>query len=126
MVAENVENRPARYVDAIRENRTVRIGVAENVRLQREVSATFTRAIDTIGRLGFGAKSVVAPLRVTTDDLSKIESDRRDIASKIFEEIDILLLQTTTTTVPTVANSLSNPQALSAGNTIFAKSGVAA
>lgn len=120
VLAENVESKPARYIDAMRESRTIRLGVARNAQIEREVSEAFTTAIESICRLGFSATGVNAPLRVSTDDLSKIESDRREIASELFKDIDVLLLPTTATTIPTVVKSRSNPQALSAENTIFA------
>jgi aspartyl-tRNA(Asn)/glutamyl-tRNA(Gln) amidotransferase subunit A len=94
--------------------------VAGNAQIDHEVSEAFTTAVETICRLGFSATSVDAPLRVPTDDLSKIESDRREIASELFKDVDVLLLPTTTTTVPTVVKSRGAPRALSAENTIFA------
>src|SRR5208282_5071295 len=99
---------------------TIRIGVAENFRSDPEVSESFRKAVEVICGLGNGMRNVVAPLSIPTDDLSKIETDRRDIVDKVFRKIDILLLPTTTTIVPTVANARNNPQALSAENTIFA------
>jgi aspartyl-tRNA(Asn)/glutamyl-tRNA(Gln) amidotransferase subunit A len=120
VVAENVESRPARYIDAMTQSRTIRIGVAETFRSDHQVSESFRKAVDVICGLGYRTMSVVAPLRIPTDDLSKIETDRRDIVDQVFREIDILLLPTTTTIVPTVADARNNPQALSAESTIFA------
>jgi len=120
VVAENVESSSARYVDAMTQSRTIRIGIAENLRSDPEVSERFRKAVEAIGGLGCSTRNVVAPLRIPTDELSKIETDRRDIVDKVFREIDILLLPTTTTIVPTVADARDNPQALSAENTIFA------
>jgi aspartyl-tRNA(Asn)/glutamyl-tRNA(Gln) amidotransferase subunit A len=120
VVAENVESKPARYLDAMTQSRTIRIGVAQNFRSDHEVSESFRKAVEVICGLGYRTMSVVAPLRIPTDDLSKIETDRRDIVDKVFREIDTLLLPTTTTIVPTVAEARNNLQALSAENTIFA------
>jgi aspartyl-tRNA(Asn)/glutamyl-tRNA(Gln) amidotransferase subunit A len=102
------------------QSRTIRIGVAETFRSDHQVSESFRKAVDVICGLGYRTMSVVAPLRIPTDDLSKIETDRRDIVDQVFREIDILLLPTTTTIVPTVADARNNPQALSAESTIFA------
>ncbi|MCE8426012.1 MAG: hypothetical protein J5U17_09580, partial [Candidatus Methanoperedens sp.] len=44
----------------------------------------------------------------------------RLLQGQAFKDIDILLLPTTTTTVPTVKDAGTNPQTLSPENTIFA------
>jgi Asp-tRNA(Asn)/Glu-tRNA(Gln) amidotransferase A subunit family amidase len=48
VVAENIKGRPARYVDAMTQRRTVRIGVAENFRSDDEVSEVFRKAVEVI------------------------------------------------------------------------------
>ncbi|HEX9311042.1 MAG TPA: amidase family protein, partial [Gemmatimonadaceae bacterium] len=42
------------------------------------------------------------------------------IAGRTFKDIDVLLLPTTTSTVPTIKEAGTDPQALSAENTVFA------
>jgi aspartyl-tRNA(Asn)/glutamyl-tRNA(Gln) amidotransferase subunit A len=53
-------------------------------------------------------------------DLRTIEVDRKTIATRAFKNIDLLVLPTTTTTVPMIEQASGNPQALSAANTMFA------
>jgi aspartyl-tRNA(Asn)/glutamyl-tRNA(Gln) amidotransferase subunit A len=52
--------------------------------------------------------------------LSNIQADRKSIASEAFRDIDVLVLPTTTTSVPTVKDVGVNALALSQENTVFA------
>jgi aspartyl-tRNA(Asn)/glutamyl-tRNA(Gln) amidotransferase subunit A len=49
-----------------------------------------------------------------------IEADRKGIAEQSFNDVDVFLLPTTATTVPTIQDAGADPQALSAQNTVFA------
>ena len=53
-------------------------------------------------------------------DIRNIDSDRRAIAARLFKDVDLLVLPTTTDTTPTVEEATGNPLALSAENTMFA------
>ncbi len=64
--------------------------------------------------------STAAPFGDHSGGISNIETDRKTIARQAFKDIDILLLPTTTTTVPTIKDANNNPQALSPENTAFA------
>jgi aspartyl-tRNA(Asn)/glutamyl-tRNA(Gln) amidotransferase subunit A len=120
VLATNHECRPARYFEAMTESRRVRIGVANNFRCDQEVGEAFGKAVELISGLGYSTTNVAAPLRTPAGDLSGIESDRASIAGKLFQDIDVLLLPTTTTTVPKIKDVRNEPQALSAENTVFA------
>jgi len=61
----------------------------------------------------------VVPFAGLEKDIRHIERDRRAISRRLFSEIDVLLLPTTTTTVPRTT-AATNPQSLSAENTVFA------
>jgi aspartyl-tRNA(Asn)/glutamyl-tRNA(Gln) amidotransferase subunit A len=50
-----------------------------------------------------------------------LKEDRNAIGQRVFSDIDVLLLRSTTTTVPDVKQARGNAQALSAANTMFAK-----
>jgi aspartyl-tRNA(Asn)/glutamyl-tRNA(Gln) amidotransferase subunit A len=114
------ENNTVRHVNAITERRAITVGVVENYRYDQEISDAFEQSVEVIRGLGYGARSVVAPLRSPTDDLSTIESDRRDIAREVFREVDLLLLLTTASTVPAIEKARNSAQALSPENTVFA------
>jgi aspartyl-tRNA(Asn)/glutamyl-tRNA(Gln) amidotransferase subunit A len=49
-----------------------------------------------------------------------IEADRQAVSDRAFKDIDVLLLPTTATAVPTVGEASANPQGLSVANTMFA------
>jgi aspartyl-tRNA(Asn)/glutamyl-tRNA(Gln) amidotransferase subunit A len=80
----------------------------------------FEQAVDAIGDLGFSMIGAAVPFGDPAAGLDNIEADRKAIAGQAFKDIDLLLLPTTTSTVPTVKEAGTNPQALSAENTVFA------
>jgi aspartyl-tRNA(Asn)/glutamyl-tRNA(Gln) amidotransferase subunit A len=88
--------------------------------VDRQVSDAFERAIETIRGFGHPLKSVAVPFGNPGGGLGNIEADRKGIAGQTFKEIDVLLLPTTTTTVPAIRDAGVNPQALSPQNTVFA------
>jgi aspartyl-tRNA(Asn)/glutamyl-tRNA(Gln) amidotransferase subunit A len=107
-------------VNTLGELRELRIGVANNFKASQEVRASFEDAVDTIRNFGYPMKSVAAPFGDPRGGISNIEADRRSIAEQDFKDVDVLLLPTTTTIVPTIQEAGANPQALSPENTAFA------
>jgi aspartyl-tRNA(Asn)/glutamyl-tRNA(Gln) amidotransferase subunit A len=85
-----------------------------------EISDGFVKAVETIRNLGFPMSITAVPFGDPTDGISNIEADRKAISKEAFEDIDMLLLPTTSTTVPTIKDAGTNPQALSPENTAFA------
>ena len=65
-------------------------------------------------------RSVAVPFYNPRIGLGNIEADRKAIACQAFKDIDVLLLPTTTTTVPAIKDVGTNALALSPENTIFA------
>jgi aspartyl-tRNA(Asn)/glutamyl-tRNA(Gln) amidotransferase subunit A len=108
------------YFDLLAKDREVRIGVADNFRGEPDVLGAFARAVETIRGLGWPMRRVAVPFRNPSDGLGSIKADRKAVAGQAFKEIDVLLLPTTTTTVPPIKTALANPQALSPENTLFA------
>lgn len=98
----------------------LRIGVANNITVDKEIEAAFGAAVDLFRRSGHTLKSVAAPLVDMSRGIENIERDREVVAADVFGEIDVILLPTTTTTVPTVAQAKGKPQALSPHLTLFA------
>jgi aspartyl-tRNA(Asn)/glutamyl-tRNA(Gln) amidotransferase subunit A len=70
--------------------------------------------------LGHVRKDTEIPFAGPGTGLRHIERDRQTVSRELFGEIDVLLLPTTTTTVPRVASAAGHPQALSPDNTVFA------
>jgi aspartyl-tRNA(Asn)/glutamyl-tRNA(Gln) amidotransferase subunit A len=108
------------FVRALARKRMLRIGVANNFKVEEEVKAAFEHAVETIRSFGYPIKDVAAPFGDPTGGIGNIEADRKAIAGHTFNDIDVLLLPTMTTTVMTISNANANPQALSPENTAFA------
>jgi hypothetical protein len=60
-----------------------------------EISDGFVKAVETIRNLGFPMSITAIPFGDPTDGISNIEADRKAISKEAFEEIDMLLLPTT-------------------------------
>src|SRR5262249_9250386 len=120
VLQERKQHRPT--ADGLRRHskrRKLRIGVANNFSADREVSASFEKAVETVRGLGHTLNSVAAPFVDLERGVSNIEVDRKSIASRSFKDVDIYLLPTTTTTAPAVEVA-GKPLALSPQNTAFA------
>jgi aspartyl-tRNA(Asn)/glutamyl-tRNA(Gln) amidotransferase subunit A len=98
----------------------LRIGIATNFKADAKVTAAFTTAAATVGGLGHIMKEIEVPFAGPSTGLRHIERDRQAVSRELFGEIDVLLLPTTTTTVPRAGAASGNPQALSPDNTVFA------
>ncbi len=120
LAERNEQIKKVDFVSELAMNRKLRIGVANNFMADQEVSEAFEKAVDTIRNLGLPMSSIAAPFGDPSGGISNIEADRKAIAGQAFKDIDILLLPTTTTTVPTIKDAGTNPQALSPENTVFA------
>jgi aspartyl-tRNA(Asn)/glutamyl-tRNA(Gln) amidotransferase subunit A len=119
-LAERAGSATTGYQAALATGRTLRIGLANNLQVDSEVQAAFENAATVIRDLGYSMSSSSIPFRSFEDGFNNIESDRATIAGRIFQDIDVLLLPTTVTSVPTVLEARDNPQALSPHNTLFA------
>ena len=120
VLAERSEHKATQYFDGLTKDQKVRIGVGNNFEADREVSEAFERAIETVRYLGYPMESVAVPFGNPAGGLGNIEADRKTIVRQIFKDIDVLLLPTTTSTVPAIRDAGVNPQALSPKNTVFA------
>jgi aspartyl-tRNA(Asn)/glutamyl-tRNA(Gln) amidotransferase subunit A len=99
----------------------LRVGVADNFKSDRQVTAAFKAAIEVMRTAGHEAVPARAPLEMPPfGDLRSIETDRKTIADRAFKGVDVLLLPTTATTVLAAKDAASNAQALSPENTMFA------
>lgn len=94
-----------------------RIGVVTNFTASKPVRSAFEAAVNQLR--GYELKDATAPFDNPGFDIFNIESDRRTIARKVFQDVDVLALPTTIDTTPTVKDAAGNPLALSAANTMF-------
>jgi len=109
------------YRGELSKERRLRIGIADNFKADKEITRAFTTAVEQLQSIGHDVVAARAPFDIPPfGDLHAIEADRKTVSERAFRDIDILLLPTTATTVPTVKDAGSNPQALSAQNTMFA------
>jgi len=120
VLAEPKEHAAEHYFERLAENREIRIGVGDNVKGDSGVLIAFEQAVKKIRGLGSAMRSVAVPFYNPRIGLGNIEADRKAIACQAFKDIDVLLLPTTTTTVPAIKDVGTNALALSPENTIFA------
>jgi aspartyl-tRNA(Asn)/glutamyl-tRNA(Gln) amidotransferase subunit A len=116
----NEHMKMANFLGELAKNTRLRIGIASNFRADDEVAAAFDEAVETIRNFGHSMGKIVAPFGDPDQGIANIQADRKAIAGQAFQDIDILLLPTTTTTVPTIKEAGANPQALSPEHTVFA------
>jgi aspartyl-tRNA(Asn)/glutamyl-tRNA(Gln) amidotransferase subunit A len=120
LVEQRGQAKASDFFGGLAKDKKLRIGVANNFRADQEVWAAFEKAIETIRGLGYTTSSVAAPFGDPTGGIGNIEADRKGIPGQAFKDIDVLLLPTTPTTVPTIKEAGTNQQALSPENTVFA------
>jgi aspartyl-tRNA(Asn)/glutamyl-tRNA(Gln) amidotransferase subunit A len=120
VLSSRSERTASAYSDGLAKDRKMRVGVGDNFRAEEDVRNAFEQAVEKIRGLGFSVTNIGVPFRDPAAGLDSIEADRKAIGSRTFKDIDVLLLPTTTTTVPTIKDAGTNPQALSPENTVFA------
>jgi aspartyl-tRNA(Asn)/glutamyl-tRNA(Gln) amidotransferase subunit A len=108
------------FVEALRQESELRVGVANNLETDRELSKAFDRAVETIRGLGYAIENVAAPLVDPNNGVADIEADRGAVTERCFERIDLMLLPTIPGPVPSVREAEGNPLALSPAHTMFA------
>jgi aspartyl-tRNA(Asn)/glutamyl-tRNA(Gln) amidotransferase subunit A len=119
VLAKRPENSSS-YLESMMTDADLRVGVANNYQADREISKSFEIAVEMIRSHGYSTLSVAAPLNHPVNDLSRIEADRCSIDKEVFCDVDVLLLPTTASIVPTIHAALKDSQALSPANTMFA------
>ena len=97
-----------------------RLGIVKNFQASEEVRAAFAQARETFQQLGYTMQEIDAPLTFPSLDLKNIEADRASISQSLFQDIDVLLLPTTTDITPNIEEAnAQGPQAVAADNTFF-------
>ncbi|XDD49633.1 amidase [Leptospira sp. WS92.C1] len=96
-----------------------KIGIARNFKATDEIRVAFSNAVDTFHSLGYTSMEIEAPLSVSFDT-KNIEEDRKSISKTLFQDLDLLMLPTTTETAPNIQEAdVRGPLALSPNNTFF-------
>jgi aspartyl-tRNA(Asn)/glutamyl-tRNA(Gln) amidotransferase subunit A len=111
------------FVAAVARNDTrVRIGVGNNFRATTEVMQAFDNAVRDLHDAGFDTRDTAVPFGDSSQgSMATVEADRARIAAQAFSDVDVIVLPTLDSTVPTVAEATANPeQGVSAETTAFA------
>ena len=100
----------------------VRIGAGNNFSADAEVTRAFDKVVAALRDAGYDVREAAVPFGDSSQgSMATIEADRRGIAAEAFVDVDVILLPTLDSTVPTVAEAARNPeQGVSAETTAFA------
>jgi aspartyl-tRNA(Asn)/glutamyl-tRNA(Gln) amidotransferase subunit A len=101
-------------------NGPARIGVADNIAVHADVSNAFDHAVATLKGLGLSVRPTSIPFTDFAMGIATIERDRQNIEAAAFNEIDVMVLPTTTTATPAVREARKDRLALSPQFTMFA------
>jgi aspartyl-tRNA(Asn)/glutamyl-tRNA(Gln) amidotransferase subunit A len=96
-----------------------RVGVVSNFVVEQDIRAAFDTALEPLRHLNV-LTEIIAPLETPGFDVQDIQADRQAIAATLFEQVELLLLPTTTAMTPSLDAVRENPMAVSAQNTLFA------
>jgi aspartyl-tRNA(Asn)/glutamyl-tRNA(Gln) amidotransferase subunit A len=105
-----------------RHDTQVRIGIGNNFRASAEVMQAFHKAVRDLRDAGFDTRGAAVPFGDSSQaSMATVEADRARIAAEAFSVVDVIVLPTMDSTVPTVAEASTNPeQGVSAETTAFA------
>ncbi len=119
LLAEREEDFAAGAVMADTE---VRIGVGNNFTADAEVRRAFDKAVTVLRAAGYVTREAAVPFGDPSQgNMLSIEADREGIAADAFTDVDVIVLPTLDSIVPTVAVAAKNPeQGVSAETTAFA------
>jgi aspartyl-tRNA(Asn)/glutamyl-tRNA(Gln) amidotransferase subunit A len=101
---------------------TVRIGVGNNFTASADVQQAFDKAISALRETGYDTRDAAVPFGDSSQaSMATVEADRAGIAAEAFADVDVIVLPTLGSTVPTVAEAATDPeQGVSADITAFA------
>ena len=110
------------FSDIEKPDKAIRIGVGNNVKCTIEVKQKIDSAVTTLRDAGYEIIDIAVPFGdPDQDNFVSIENDRKNIVDKAFVEVDVIVLPTLDSTVPTVKEAVRNPsQGVAAENTAFA------
>ena len=82
----------------------------------------FDKAVTVLRKAGYVTRASAVPFGDSSQgSMATIEADRGGIAAEAFTDVDVIVLPTLDSTVPTVAEAATNPeQGVSAETTAFA------
>ena len=110
----------ADYTSVFGTTKSPKVGIVSNFKATDEVRKAFEKTVETFHSLGYTTAYVDAPLDFPEFDIRNIDEDRKTISKRVFKDIDVLILPTTTDVTPTIKKAeAGGAQAVSADNTFF-------
>ena len=100
--------------------RPLRLGLATHCKPPEGLAHLYDEAFRVLRRSGHPVIEVAAPLVDMSRGIATIAADRKAIQATAFADVDVLVLPTLPTLVPSVASSAKKPLALSPAYTAFA------
>ena len=103
-------------------HRRLRVGVGHGLTLDPDVQAAFDLAVSALERAGFGCRATPVPFGdASSGSMARVMEDRAAIAGQAFADVDVIVLPTIDSIVPSVEAATKDPeQAVSAELTAFA------
>lgn len=103
-------------------DRKIRVGIGANFNAVSEVQEAFVGAVSVFRNIGYPLSSAPVPFGDASQaSMANIEADRAGIADQAFADVDVIVLPTLESIVPTVKEAATNPdQGVSAEITAFA------
>jgi aspartyl-tRNA(Asn)/glutamyl-tRNA(Gln) amidotransferase subunit A len=122
LVLNVLTDRDVDFAEVARRDTKVRIGVGNNVTADPDVRQAFDKAVAVLRDAGYNTRDAAVPFGDSSQrSMATVEADRAGIAAEAFTEVDVIVLPTLNSTVPTVAEAATNPeQGVSAETTAFA------
>ncbi len=113
---------PAFLEKAVRCDTAIRIGMGNNLSPALEVRQALDRAVTVLRSIGYHVGEAAVPFGdASQGSMDKVQVDRAAIAGQAFVDVDVIVLPTLASTVPTVEEAAKDPeQAVSAETTAFA------
>lgn len=104
------------------DQRNVRVGVGSNFTADAEVRRAFDTAVALLASVGYEVAAAAVPFGDSSQgSMAKIERDRAAIALDAFAHVDVIVLSTLESTVPSVEEAAKNvEQGVAAESTAFA------
>lgn len=110
----------ADYTSVFGTTKDPKVGIVSNFKATDEVRKAFVKTVETFHSLGYTTAYVDVPLGFPGFDTKNIDDDRKMIPNRLFRDVDVLILPTTTDTTPTIRDAEADgAQAISADNTFF-------
>lgn len=110
----------ADYTSAFGTTKSPKIGIVSNFKSTGDVKGAFVKAVETFHSLEYTTTYIDAPLDFPEFNIRNIDKDRKMISNRLFKDIDILILPTTTDITSTIRDAeAGGAQAVSADNTFF-------